>query len=64
MALASATSPTGVEVAWALMCTMSASVSPARSTASRIARDAPAPSGSGAVMWWESADMPIDANSA
>ena len=42
----------------------SASVSPARSTASRIARDAPAPSGSGAVMWWESADMPIEANSA
>ncbi len=64
MALASATSPTGVDVAWALMWTMSLSVSPARSTASRIARDAPAPSGSGAVMWCASADMPIDANSA
>ena len=64
MALASATSPTGVDVAWALMWTMSASLSPARSTASRIARDAPAPSGSGAVMWWASADIPIEANSA
>ena len=64
MALASATSPTGVEVAWALMWTMSASVRPARSTASRIARLAPAPVGSGAVMWLASEDMPIEANSA
>ena len=47
MALASAMSPTGVDVAWALMWTMSALLSPARSTASSMARDAPAPSGSG-----------------
>ena len=35
-----------------------------RSTASRIARLAPAPSGSGAVMWWASEDMPEAASSA
>ena len=51
-------SPTGVEVACALMWTMSFSARPARSTASSMAREAPAPSGSGAVMWWASADMP------
>ena len=58
IALYSATSPTGVDVAWALMWTMSFSARPARSTASSMARDAPAPLGSGAVMWWASADMP------
>lgn len=51
MALVSATSPTGVEVAWALMWAMSVIARPASATASSIARAAPAPSGSPAVMW-------------
>ncbi|OPZ54544.1 MAG: hypothetical protein BWY91_01627 [bacterium ADurb.BinA028] len=51
IALVSATSPTGVEVAWALMWTTSRRVPPAVDTASSMAREAPAPSGSGAVMW-------------
>ena len=51
IALASATSPTGVEVACALMWAMSLRDSPADSTACFMAREAPAPFGSGAVMW-------------
>ena len=64
IALASATSPTGVEVACALMWEMSPSERPADSTASFMARDAPAPFGSGAVMWCASADIPMPARTA
>ena len=64
IALYSAMSPTGVDVAWALMWAMSLMPRPARSTASSMARDAPAPCGSGAVMWWASEDMPTPASSA
>ncbi len=64
IALYSATSPTGVEVACALMWMMSVGDRSARSTAYSIARDAPEPLGSGAVMWWASADMPTLASSA
>src|SRR3954452_19439296 len=50
-AAASATSPSGVEVAWALTWAMSAGVSPASRIASASARAAPAPVGSGAATW-------------
>ena len=49
MAAASAVSPTGVEVAWALTWPMSAGVRPASRSAAVIARPAPSPSGCGAT---------------
>ena len=51
IAIASATSPVGVEVACAFTETTSAGSSPASRSASVIARAAPLPLGSGAVMW-------------
>ena len=54
----SGTSPTGVDVACALMWRMSAGCRPAVSRAWRIARIEPRPSGSPAVMWYESFEMP------
>ncbi|SIK42142.1 Uncharacterised protein [Mycobacteroides abscessus subsp. abscessus] len=44
-------SPTGVDVAWALTCLMSAGVSPPASSACSIACSAYLPSGSLPVMW-------------
>ena len=64
IASASATSPTGVEVAWALMWTTSEGTAPADSMAIRIARLAPDPTGSGWAMWWASEVMPEPAISA
>ena len=65
MASASATSPCGVLVACALMCTTSDGDRHQRqSSAIRIARVAPLPSGSGWAMWWPSAVMPAPATSA
>ena len=51
IAIASATSPTGVEVACALTCATSSGASSASRSAMEIARAAPVPDGSGAVMW-------------
>ena len=64
IASASATSPTGVEVAWALMWTTSEGTAPADSMAIRMARLAPDPTGSGWAMWWASEVMPEPAISA
>ena len=65
IALYSATSPTGVEVACALMWLMSLErQAGALDGAQVMARDAPEPFGSGAVMWWASADSPTPASSA
>ena len=63
-ALYSAMSPTGVLVACALMWVTSSSVAPACSSAACTARAAPRPSGSGAVMWYESLVTPPPASSA
>ena len=62
MVLDSAMSPTGVEVACALTCPMSAAVRPAVVSALAIARAEPSPSGSGAVMWYASLDIPMPAS--
>ncbi|GMA89340.1 hypothetical protein GCM10025868_45900 [Angustibacter aerolatus] len=61
---ASATSPTGVDVEWALTCTTSSTEASASARAARIALAAPAPTGSGAAMWYASFDMPAPATSA
>ena len=60
--LLSATSPIGVDVACALTCPMSALDSPADRSALAMAREPPSPSGSGAVMWWASLDIPMPAS--
>ena len=60
----SATSPSGVEVAWALTWTMSAGEISDSSSARTIARAPPRPSGSGWAMWWASAVMPAPSTSA
>ena len=64
MAPASARSPCGVDVACALMCTMSPGTRSASRSAISIARVAPIPAGSGWAMSWESAVMPAPAASA
>ena len=60
MVLDSARSPTGVEVACALTCPMSALVRSADFRAFAIALAEPSPSGSGAVMWKASFDIERD----
>src|SRR3954452_20207785 len=61
---ASATSPSGVDVACALTCAMSDGLSPASRIARDNARAAPAPVGSGAATWYASALMPAPASVA
>src|SRR4051795_6710012 len=61
---ASATSPSGVDVACALTCAMSDGLSPASRMARDNARAAPAPVGSGAATWYASALMPAPASVA
>ena len=51
MAAVSALSPSGVEVAWALMYWMSVAFMAASRSALVMARAAPAPSSGGEVMW-------------
>ena len=64
IALYSAMSPTGVDVACALMWMTSPSDSAGSLHARRrMARGRAGPSGSGAVMWWASADRPTPASS-
>ena len=60
----SAMSPTGVLVAWALTWVTSVRAAPACSRASIMARAAAEPSGSGAVMWYESLVTAPPASSA
>jgi hypothetical protein len=63
IARASATSPAGVEVAWAFRWTTSARSMPPDSTAARMARTTPCPVGSGAAMWWASDVSPAEMTS-
>ncbi len=55
--------PSTVAVAWAFTWTTSTTCPPASRTARRTASATPAPDGSGAAMWWASADRPHPAAS-
>lgn len=61
---ASAASLSGVEVPCALTWPTSSGFAPASARASRTARRTWVPSGSGAVMWWASAEAPYPASRA
>lgn len=63
-ALISATSPCGVDVAWAFTCTTSAGFRSVLSSRFCSACAMPLPDGSGCVMWWASAEMPWPTASA
>ena len=64
MAVVSATSPSGVEVACAFTCCTSSALMPASRRLFSIESRAPAPSSGGAVMWKASPLMPKPMSSA